>query len=71
MQIAKNKQKNLQWLIKFAGDAMLNGVLRAQDMSVINLARNKTTKGTLTCIQPNLNFKSCVWGGCGLVRKFN
>ena len=65
MQIAKNKQENLQWLIQFAGDAMLNGVLRAQDMSVINLGGNKSTKGTLTCIQPNLNFNLCVWGGWG------
>lgn len=68
MQIAKNKQEHLQWLIQFAGDAMLNGTLRAQDMSVVNLAGNKTSKGTLTCIQPNLNFKSSIWVGWGLVR---
>ena len=63
MQIAKNKQEHLQWLIQFAGDAMLNGTLRAQDMSVVNLAGNKASKGTLTCIQPNFQIKYLGWLG--------
>ena len=66
MQIAKNKQEHLQWLIQFAGDAMLNGTLRAQDMSVINLQGIKPQRGPSPAFSPT--FKSSIWGGWGLVR---